>query len=479
MTTWFEDPPGSGLLYPDAGFGTDGVHIGSGDWRLHVERLVGDAEGAVWDLSEWAVDEADTNPDAWVWASLEWESLNQWVRGIDWVRGGEQPNGRPRIGEITVTLGATPDDAAEFAASCDPWQNYANTRPGTILRAGLTSETDARADGWIPLWTGNVESWPPSYTGVRDSGYRADLVINVTLTETLARNARIDNNALGSPVGSGDTILDRVDRLLTDAEWQYGLVSLLDPVGEPSTALQSTDMAANRLTELYLTADSSYTAGAFGGKGVVMSDVTGACLVTTGSTWRLSRLADFSSAFSGTLATIAFGHEDGSDGETWEIAYVPDSVETVNDPEGIVNDHRYTRVGGAQQTFDHPVSIGQFGRSQRVRGDLIMSVDADALALAEIDNDREARTALRVDAVDIVATGRPMALLAVAAIDWGDNVLMYPPTGADFTGVGVGVVRTLTHRVTPLHSGGVHWTATYALDFVNFLNLPGSILPEA
>lgn len=471
-----EDPVGSGL-YELVGIPlietSPGLFLAIYDWELHVERLVGAEGGAIWDMSEWATDSGDTNPNRWIWSELEWESLNDVTRGMEWTRGADQPNGRPRNGEIVVTL------ANPMSGVHDPWVNYAHTRPGVIMRAGITSATDTRADGWVPLWTGLVESWDIVKVGARDSGYRADSYAEVRLIETLSWLARINGNSIGSPVGFGDTIVDRVERLLDAAVWPFGQVSLLDPVGEPAIALQSTDMSLNRLAELYLSADSVLTTGAFGGGGIVCSDVTGAALVTTRSAWRLTRLGEFSSAFGGVYSTIGFGASDTTGGDMWTIAYDPDSVDTANDPEGIVNDHRYTRVGGTQQLFPHPISIGQFGRSTRARNDLIMTTDANALVVAQADNNREARTALRVDAVEIVATGRLNALLAIAAIDFGDNILFDPPNGTSFTGRGNGVVRSLTHTLTPHTRSGVHWAASYALDFTGFVDLPGSILPEA
>ncbi len=39
-----------------------------------------------------------------------------------------------------------------------------------------------------------------------------------------------------------------------------------------------------------------------------------------------------------------------------------------------------------QQVFQHPVSIGQYGRRTRARSDLTCKTDANALTVAEFDN---------------------------------------------------------------------------------------------
>jgi len=175
---------------------------------------------------------------------------------------------------------------------------------------------------------------------------------------------------------------------------------------------------------------------------------------------------------------VLSGGFDDTTGDLWQIGYDIDSVESANDPVGIVNDHRYARVGGTQQLFPHPVSIGRFGRSTRARNDLICTSDADALAVANAGNDREARTALRVEAVTVTATARPGALLAVAAIGVHDGVWMFPPAAVGFAGAGIGQFRSMTHTIIPM-GGRVHWTATYAIDFDSFNDLPGAMLQPA
>lgn len=406
------------------------------------------------------------------WAEFGWESMRDFVRGVDWFRGAQSPQGRPDIGEIGLTLGKHPGNEDRFAAACDPWVNYQNTRSGTVIRAALTSRSDVRANGWLPLWAGVVESWLPRYSGATASGHQADVEIDVRLVETLSTQAMIDANALGSAVGSGERIVARADRLLNAANWQYGRVARFGPAGASTIALQSTDMAANRLTELYLSADSSLS--------VIMSDATGACLITDRSSLKASRLAQFSTANFGfgDQPMVVLGPTDKVDDDLWHIAYDPDTFEAPNDPEPVINDHRYTRVGGTQQLVVHEPSKGAHGHRVRARGDLICTTDGNALAIARADNDREARTSLRVEAVDIAATKRPNALLFIAAADWGDGVWMFPPSAQGFTGSGIGKIRAIYHQLTPA-AGSVHWTARLAVDFSSFNGMPGAMLPVA
>lgn len=439
---------------------TTGAPIGSGDWVLQVERLVGNSTGGAWDLDTWSPDGA---PDvAAEWASLGWQSVNDYLRGMEWNRGAEQPNGVPHVGEINLTLS---NDAAR---NMDPVINYATTRPGTIMRAGITSATDSRNSGWVPLWTGIVESWTVVNVAPTAAGTVADAFAQVRLNESLTSMARITKNTLASPVGSGDHLPGRVDRLLEAADWQFGLIELYGTVGASTIVLQATDMSQNRLSELYIAADSVGN--------IVTSDATGAALVTDRSRTRQTRLYQFSPY--GALAAIVLTGDDSTSGTVWHVNYDADSVQLANDPEGVVNDHRYTRVGGTQQLVEHDVSIGTFGRSTSERNDLICTTDGNAYQLAHNDNDRQAVTALRLDSITVTATNRPQALLAMAAIDWGDSVWLYPPRSPTSTVNGFAAVRNLYHQVTPL-KGSVMWTTTLSADFYQINNLPGAILTPA
>ena len=258
-----------------------GCLVGHGDWRLVVERLNGDGST----VGACVVGSSPTG-DAVV-GSLEWEDLTAYVRGLEWFRGADEPNGRPRVGEILVTL----DNRTGMFT---PWTKFADTRPGTVMRAGLVSTADARADGWLPLWCGIVDSWSPVFHGARiggavlDAESFAEAAVEVVLVETMSTLARIDDNATGV-VGGGEAASSRFDRLLTAAAWKFGTAAHTLNLAE-TIALQSTDMSANRLTEMYLTADSTAY--------IARSDVTGAFVQTDIAQFSYiapsSRLGDFS-----------------------------------------------------------------------------------------------------------------------------------------------------------------------------------------
>ena len=60
--------------------------------------------------------------------------------------------------------------------------------PGTVVRVGVRSATDTRANGWIPQITTITDSWSETYVGVG-----ADKFVDVTAFETLRDLATIDD----------------------------------------------------------------------------------------------------------------------------------------------------------------------------------------------------------------------------------------------------------------------------------------------
>lgn len=437
-----------------------GVPTGVGDWRIFLEQLVG--TGGI--VGAFTVGGASVPTPGDLVGSFEWDPLDDRVRGLESTRGADMAGQRDRVGTALVTL--SNNDGA-----IDPWENYARVRPGTIVRAGLASLLDTRAGGWLPLWTCRVASWPVTYVGVG-----ADSFCNVELEETLAAVARLDALAVAG-AGGGEGMVPRVDRLLSaDDTWKYGLVTLVGPDGPPTIPLQATTMAGNRIAELYLTADSS--------NAIVRSDKTGAALVTTRQRNRPTRLTEFSYFWFGGPITNAIpmivlaGLDDLEDPPLWTIAYDADSIESANDTIPVRNDHNFARVGGTVQPFPHKVSQGRFGPASFNRSDLIMTTDADALLVAQETSDREALTALRIEAVTITDVDAGERILALAALDPGDEAWIFPPASSGFTGSGIGRIRTITHRITPM-KGKLNWTTTIALDFLEFFEMPGAMLEPA
>ena len=449
-----------------------GVPAGLGDWRFSVEVLLPADASALWGVGLWGTAE---------WNTYAWHDVTDYVRGLEWKRGADEVYGRPRVGEAVITFESP-------SGLLDPWSQPAGLGdfasffgPGTVIRAGLASYTDTRAGGWLPQFTMVVDSWVPGYV----DGNKADTYVTVTAVETLRDLAGIDDNALASVVGGGETATARIERLLDASDWRYGLIvearHLIDFPG--SYTLNSTDLSLNRVAECYLTADSV--------DAVFRTHRTGAAFLTNVEyqtdpidTHQIP-LGAFSKS-NATQAWIGFDWQDGSatghGGVPFRfMEYIPDSFRSGNDDANITNDARFARVGGTQQTFEQTASIERYGRRTLVRNDLLCVNDAVCQLIAQYVTIRRALNTLRVDALKCMVTDYtdPDRGLTLAAADVGDYSVVYPPDGDTGTRPRVlGFVRSVTHRVTPRHNERVTWEATFAFDTRTVQNLNGAQLPS-
>lgn len=210
-----------------------GVPVGWQDWRFVVEALLPGDDDSTWGVATW---------NTGVWSEVGWIDATTAVRSLTWTRGSDQFGGRPTTGVAIIMLGNQDGDWS-------PWgggpASSAYFGPGTMIRLAVVEPGGA----WIPQFCGTVESWPEVLT---DSG--AESYVTMTVVETTAMMAEINDNALGAAAGSGDMPWERLERLLAAAEWPFGLFREAAVPGYP---LQSTMMAGNRLTECHLTADSA------------------------------------------------------------------------------------------------------------------------------------------------------------------------------------------------------------------------------
>lgn len=450
-----------------------GVSTGIGDWRLSVEILLPLDESGLWGVGAW---------DESTWNRLAWQDLTPWVRGLEWARGADEVYGRPRVGQLQVTLDST-DDRFDPWNPSPPLGAVTYFAPGTIVRVGVRSATDTRARGWLPQITAIVDTWGVSYVAAN----KADRFVDFVANETLRDLAQIDDNALGGLVGGGEDPVTRFERLLDAAGWRYGLLieaqNLISAPG--SYPLQSTDMANNRLAECYLVADSCDT--------YFRSDRTGAALVTNveyisvvgDADPDLVPLVEFSYT-SPEFAVIGFDWQarDAVSSSTFKfVPYRPDDFQSGNSDDAVVNDCRFTRVGGTQQVFEQIASIERHGRRTLVRNDLIVNSDLVAAQIAQYTSIRRALNTLRVDGltVDVTDHGETVGLVCMSA-DVGDNAYVFSPDGleSDTTPTRAyitGFVRSMTHKVTPRNSGSLTWEATYGVDTRTVHNIPGAQLP--
>lgn len=436
-----------------------GVLAGYGDWRIGVEILLPSEPQSLWGVAVWGQDN---------WTTLDWVDITPWVRGMEWTRGSSEFDGRADVGYATVTL----DNTAGLFSVADPnssllglvdindeqevINNYFG--PGTVMRIvcisptryGLDWETlehNAGAvtgeDAWVPMLTGVVESWPETLHHVGRENY-----VTVTFKETLSRLARVNTNALTSPVGDNDNPIERITRLGDSASWPFGYIDAWVDTYD-NAPLQSTDMALNRLAEMYLTADS---VGA-----VVRSDRSGAILLTGPITQTIRGPINngVPTLYAGRNTPVLTAHDTSP--------IDPEGLTIDNDDAAIINHVSYARAGGTEQTASDAMSVGRFGMVTHSRNDLINKSDGITLDLAQQLVERRADLTKRVRSVELHNLIGAQAGMALISLDVGSTtVLKVEAADPDsYLQWDQARIDSMTHRVTPTYHGGpALWTCT-------------------
>lgn len=303
-------------------------------------------------------------------------------------------------------------------------------------------------DATVCQFTGIVESWVDETAGLG-----ADGAVLVTAVETISTMAKVDENA-GSLVGNNDEPVERIQRLLDAAGWKYG--DVIDRFTYESTLtttdyeLQSTDLAVNRITELYLTADS---VGA-----VVRSDRSGMPVLTNHpETTDPVVLGMKRGPEKAKVRGLSFGYNNYLF-DLFFAPYVADSVKVANDDEGIVNDVRLTYVGGSQRSDTDNVSIQQYGRVPYELNNLVCDSNdlLDYLISAKLA--ARARKPLRVASLQLHSSHFG-ALPAIIGFDVHDATYVYLPNLGDYFVIAIDAfIDSMTHRLTPLSNAEPIWT---------------------
>jgi hypothetical protein len=456
---------------------TGGSPTGQGDWNLVVEILVPDPGS---DAGQWGVGTWGTS----VWSTLTWVDVTDSVRGMTWTRGSDEVFGRPRVGNIALTL---EDRTGDF----DPWTADAGTfyAPGTIMRAGLISPTGINdavygLRTWIPQWTGIVEMWAPEIVAAQLDGQgAADRYVEVYLSETLRDLAQTDELPVSPTQGAGENSLARFPRLLDAAQWRYGLLVAAQNVLAGGYPLQATDLANNRLAELYLTADScdsqfrtlrdgraGVTAPEYATANIDIDAFPLAMISWAYSTWR--------------VPFVVFDREDSTEvtalSNVVSVAYRPETFHSMAQDTEISNDVIIAAVGGTPQRFQQLASVARFGRRSYVRSDFLNNEDATPQLLAQYTSVRRALATLRIEAITVDSWARPLEqFLAMIACEPGDKSTIRYPFGTDPRPYILGRLAQIVHRVTPAVAGArMMWETDVRVDTREVGNVPGAQLPS-
>lgn len=263
-----------------------------------------------------------------------WEDVTDDVQGLTWGRGG-QPAQRPIAGELQMRL-------LNLDCRWCPWQN-GYYGPGTLLRVVIGNGVSTK-----PQFTGLTQSWIEASQGqAGGAGYQW---VDVTAWESLSLLSESNDNALAGVVGGGETLTQRVDRLLTQAEWQFGYAT--DPSAGGAATFQATDLAQDVASELFRTVDSC--------DATVVPAKNGSLLV--------------------------WSRGNGSYGN-WNFPYEyqnPDTFTTANDDDRILSSVDLARVGGTVVTFTNTGVAGRYQKRSTNRVDLMTVAEAADADLARV-----------------------------------------------------------------------------------------------
>ncbi|HWL44542.1 MAG TPA: hypothetical protein VNQ73_16500 [Ilumatobacter sp.] len=457
-------------------------------WRLAVEAVWPGANQAVWDADNW---------DAGQWGEGELQDLTPRLRGLAWSRGGYP---RPEVGVCTISVDNT---TPPFLSSIDPYRSWgSNTwaqdnratntyfRPGMPIRVIVFHpdliDTYGPTVGLIHQFTGVVESWDQ-----HDEHAGRESFIEITVVETLALLARVDELALPGVEGNDDTASERIERLADAADWPFGyhFHTPDNPADDSyfaewdSFPLQSTDMALNRLGEIYQTGDSVGAVVRAGRDGRITAYRQASPEATTHRWPQVPPTPNFDFDGGGWWSypagpTLVVGElpppgDPSRSAHEWKVGLPAcsnqESVITSNGDK-VINSVQMARRGGTAQEASDTASIVRHGKATTGRFDLINKSDelTEALAHAAIQT-------LEVWPGSLLMTQvtEPDSLFMIYAdVHW-----RAVPSWSlhSRTSVAMGAyITTMTHTITFHTPGHPLWTATYelaptAVPFVNHL----------
>ena len=448
------------------------------DWYLSVEVQGISAQGV---LGEGQL--SDDNGQGWTTVPLMlgstqeggWTDITNDVRGLDWIRGADEPYGRPVIGELVMTLDNT-------GKNYSPWPSSGNNissaywAPGTIVRIGVTSPGDTSFSGYVPQFVGIVDTWAQLTTGVG-----ADNYVEVRAYETLRWVSNIDDNIAAPAAGAGENAGARIQRLLDPTDWPFSYTLEAENLLANASlyGLQATNLSANRLQEVYLTSDSNDVA--------IRSARNGSCMIydrysfgavgmiyPTAEAWPLVEYS-YKQTNNGRTQVPCIGfdwdehRESNADGDVIYVPYDADSFITGNDDAYVYNDVRLARVDGTQQVAEQDYSIARYGRKTFTRSDLICQRDDLVEDMTRAKGERQGLNTLRAESFTVATSHRsPDAFKALLAMDVGVTSNVYAPAkdlSLDRPHV-EGFVRGFRHRLTSMGNTerGIDWDTEITVD---------------
>lgn len=356
------EAPGSGV----------GILTGWGNWRFVIQAAVPNSAYGRFDVDTFG--HANFS-DGYMWTDVS----SRW-RGAEWTRGSEGLQDRPGTGEATLTLDNNDGALSRWNGNSTFPSAPTYLGPDLLVRLGWRDQV---AGVWEPAFTGLVDEAEDD-----QAEGDADRWMTWALVETTSLLAIIDRAEQPSS-GTGDDSFDRIDRLLADAGWEFGLGDNFGG-GFINPELQPTTMAGNRLGEVYLTADSGFL-DAF-------SDRSGRL-----DTWAKGFTSPLTLADGTTLVGVSESLFTTTIGAV-AARFLPwvRAPKILDTKVGMFNRVAVGRVGGIQLGAEDSASVGLNGPVDYSRTDLLMVDDADLETWAGYFLLFFANSTLRMDGLELM-----------------------------------------------------------------------------
>jgi hypothetical protein len=279
---------------------------------------------------------------------------------------------------------------------------------------------------WVPLFTGYVNAYLLAF-----DPHTLDCTVTLQSTDATALLSAY-NAPAQSPLGEGDTASQRVDRILTEAEWTGAR-----DLQAGGRIMAATTLANDAWTELLLVNDSEL--------GAVFIAPSGAATFRTRET------------VMGAIVSSAAPVADWGPGAS-QLRY--EDVVTASDDTLLKNIVDAARPSGTQQTARDGASVSKYLPHRWGRNDLALDTDGDVQAWASLVLQTSSVPFRRVDALTVTPQVDPAHLwpivLATAYLDrWHVDVdpAVHP----------VAISTDALVRGWAVTLDRVSWTVTYAL----------------
>ncbi|MFD0883718.1 hypothetical protein ACFQ08_04000 [Streptosporangium algeriense] len=329
----------------------------------------------------------------------------------------ESPLVRYEAGTATVVLD-DPDRRFDPTNTSGPYVSGGRSQVTPMRAVRVRAVWDGVA---YPLFRGFADSWDLDWGPTTAT-------VSVPCTDAFKALAA-KRRGEGVPVGAGETVEDRIHRILDSASWP----AEDRLIGTGSTTLQATTLEGDPLAELQLAADTEI--------GELYADAEGRVRFRG----RMALLTDTRSA----VSQATFGATPG-------VIELPISTDDAQ----LYNEVKITRVDGVEQIATDPGSMDEFLPHTFERSDLLMATDAEAADYAAWILYISAEPEARFDKIVIYPRRDPTVLWPqVLGREIGDRItcVRVPPTG------GPSVIRDSFIRGIEHEVDGQRWKTTWYL----------------